>query len=79
LLSLLEPKQENNGRSIDPVFEYTPDRYWSADICVEKKAAWIVRFDQGTVACDPIDKRRFVRLVRTWKDLEHLQPVVRPL
>ncbi len=68
LLSVLEPKQKNSGGSIDPVFQYTPGGYWSADICVEMEAAWVVLFHLGIVDCEPMDAKGFVRLVRNLKD-----------
>jgi hypothetical protein len=66
LMSLLEPEKQANGLYINPMFDVTQLRCWSADPVPAFDGAWIVSFKEGAVFYS-FSGNYYVRAVRTWK------------
>jgi hypothetical protein len=72
-MSLLEPKKQSNGYYIDTMFNIPTDSWywvWSADRRIEGEngspsAAWVVYFNLGLVDWSGLDRKTYVRCVRS--------------
>ncbi len=65
LISLLEPKKQDNGLYIKPIFDEKQNSCWSSDRRTSG-SAWQVYFHYGDVYWAYFDNKGYVRVVRSW-------------